>query len=103
MLPIEDAIVDRVVRELVEAGLIHPGAELVGSHSGRELTAMVTADGRIRVGDTDFEAPSPAAMFALDRPSWNGWAWWRVKTPGGTRALSRIRQDFIEQRRGIGR
>jgi hypothetical protein len=89
-------------RQLVDAGMIPPGSELVGAHSGQEFTALVTAEGRIHVGDTEFDAPSPAAMAALDRPSWNGWAWWRVKKPGGTRPLSRIRQDFIEQRRSKG-
>ena len=85
------------IRQLVDAGMIRRGSELVGAHSGQEHTALVTAEGRILVGDTEFDAPSPAAMAALDRRSWNGWAWWRVKTPGGTRPLSRIRQDFIEQ------
>jgi len=88
------------IRDLVEAGLVAPGAQLVGTHSGVEYSATVTAEGRIRLDHGDeFDAPSPAAMAALDRNSWNGWAWWRIKTSIGTVILSRVREDFVEHHR----
>jgi hypothetical protein len=84
-------------RQLVDAGLISPGAGLTGTRAGQQMTANVTAEGRIRL-DTggEFDAPSAAAIAALHVRSWNGWDFWRVNTPNGPVRLSRIRQDYLQ-------
>lgn len=91
---------DVSARDLVDTGLVPAGARLVGTHSGIEYSATVTEHGRIRLDHGDeYDAPSPAAMAALDRKSWNGWSWWRLETANGTVILSRVREDYIERRR----
>jgi hypothetical protein len=90
------------IRDLMEVGLVEVGAQLAGIHSGVEYSATITADGRIRLDHGDeYDAPSTAAMAALDRKSWNGWSWWRMKAPAGSVILSRVREDYIE-RHGLG-
>jgi hypothetical protein len=71
------------VARLLEKGYIAPGSELVGSHQNVDYMARLTHEGRIRVTDSGetFDTPSAAAAAALDRPSWNGWAFWRVIGP----------------------
>src|SRR5262249_53756550 len=71
--------------DLLRAGTLRPG-RLVGEHLGTEYVAELTEHGTVRL-DTgaEFTSPSAAAMTALDRPSWNGWTFWSVEHPGGTR------------------
>jgi Restriction Enzyme Adenine Methylase Associated/Protein of unknown function (DUF1524) len=84
-------------RQLVEAGLITPGTSLTGTRTGQQVTASVTAEGRIRLDDGgEFDAPSAAAIAALHVRSWNGWDFWRVSLPNGPVRLSRIRQDYLQ-------
>lgn len=73
------------LRLLVEKNVIPADAKLVGSLHNEEYTAVLTADGRITVesGET-FESPSRAAGAVLQRPSWNGWGFWKVVLPNGT-------------------
>jgi Protein of unknown function DUF262/Restriction Enzyme Adenine Methylase Associated/Protein of unknown function (DUF1524) len=87
------------LKSLLDAGLLAPGTELIGSHSGHEYRAAVDSDGKIVTSDGSvFDTPSAAAMVVLSRSSWNGWAWWRAQTPDGLRLLSRLRQDLLERR-----
>jgi Restriction Enzyme Adenine Methylase Associated/Protein of unknown function (DUF1524) len=87
------------LKDLVDAGLVAPGAELFGTHSGHEYRAQVSPEGQILTPDGNaYDTPSGAAMAVLSRDSWNGWAWWRVETADGDRLLSRIRQDLLERR-----
>lgn len=64
-----------------------------------EYRAEVTGTGRIRIETgEEFESPSPAATAVLDRPSWNGWVFWSVVNPDGSRTgLDAIRKTAIEK------
>lgn len=89
------------VSDLLEAGPINSGQEIVGTSRGSDFIAEVTDDGRIRTQDGEiFDAPSPAAMYVLDRDSWNGWDWWTVEQGDSRVKLSRVREEFLSQQSG---
>jgi hypothetical protein len=86
------------LRLLVEKGAIPADTKLVGALHNEEYTAVLTPDGRITVesGET-FESPSRAAGAVLQRPSWNGWGFWRVVLPNGTTpTLDAIRKAALK-------
>jgi hypothetical protein len=73
------------VWRLVELGLVAPNAQLVATHRGTEYTAHLTPEGHFVVESGEiFTSPSSAAAAVLERPSWPGWTFWRVKLPDGT-------------------
>jgi hypothetical protein len=85
-------------RQLGGIGLIAPGAILIGHHKGARHEATVRPDFRIKIDSGEaFESPSKAAMTVLDRPSWNGWTFWHVASPGGPMRIDRIRADALER------
>ena len=85
---------DVSLRQLVDHGLLRPGAQLVGSYRNLEHRAELTAHGCIRIESGDeFEAPSPAAMAVLDKQSWNGWTFWHLQDADG----SLIRLDSLRR------
>ena len=86
------------VARLVEAGYIEREARLVGVLRDTEYHAQLTPDGRIRLESGEvFESPSPAAIAALNRGSWNGWTFWHVVRPDGTRpTLDAIRAAALQ-------
>ncbi len=72
--------------DLLEAGLIEVGADLVWSRPrvGQEYAALITAEGQIALPDgREFTTPSAAAMAAANLASCDGWHAWRVGSPEG--------------------
>ncbi|MGH8923850.1 MAG: GmrSD restriction endonuclease domain-containing protein [Acidimicrobiia bacterium] len=85
--------------DLITAGLLSPGEELVGSRSGHEYRATILSDGRIRIdGGVEFDTLSGAAD-TLTGKSNNGWEFWRVEGLTGPRELARIREEHLAQRK----
>jgi hypothetical protein len=77
--------------DLLRVGALQPG-RLVGEHQQVEYVAELTPRGTVRLASgVEFASPSAAAMTALDKPSWNGWTFWAVPHPDG----SRTRLDVI--------
>jgi hypothetical protein len=86
------------VAQLVDHGYIPREARLVGLFKDTTCHARLTADGKIRIeSGAVFESPSPAAIAALDRGSWNGWTFWRVVQPDGTQpTLDAVRTTALK-------
>lgn len=85
------------MEKLVNAGLVNAGEVLVGYHLGRSYKAVVQADGRIRTSSGGaFDSPSAAAMDALNRSSYNGWAFWRLERDG--QSIDKLRSRYLENR-----
>jgi Restriction Enzyme Adenine Methylase Associated/Protein of unknown function (DUF1524) len=88
------------VKDLVDAGLLHPGQRLTGTRNDVARTATVTADGEIELEDGRREgSPSTAGAAALGATACNGWHFWWADTPRGLVRLTRVRDDFLERER----
>lgn len=82
--------------ELVATGKVPAGTVLRGirpTRQGKDVTAMVTDDGRISVDGTAYASPSAAAKEAAGTRSENGWTFWMVEDSG--RTLDEVRADHI--------
>jgi hypothetical protein len=87
---------DTTLAELIDIGLLKPNDALVGRNRGNDYEAEVQVDGRIRVPSGEmFSAPSPAAMFVLQRQSCNGWTFWQVIRDGCKRTLKSVRDEAL--------
>jgi hypothetical protein len=76
---------------LISAGLLTEGQTLVmRRRSQPSVTAVVEADGFMKVGSLRFKSPSGAAKYILKRPV-NGWDVWR--TTSGT-SLAHLRGNI---------
>ena len=91
------------VYDLIQAGLLNPGDELIMSYKPRageerrEYKAIVDEDGNFHVMNEKFSSPSYAALAGLqdagsDRKTVNGWISWRT-SEGKT--LADLRQDYL--------
>jgi Protein of unknown function DUF262/Restriction Enzyme Adenine Methylase Associated len=102
--PAEVTPVEVTPMHLIEAGLLRPGP-LVGEHLGREYRAELTDRGRIRIdGGREILSVSRAATVALGKRSWNGWAFWSVVAPDGTRVrLDDMRRLYLARAAPAGR
>lgn len=79
------------IKDLVGAGLLTPGANLVpreGKWASR--TAVIRDDGRIGIDDRAFDTPSGAAAYVKGSAS-NGWYFWKLDD--GTR-LADVRTQY---------
>jgi len=86
------------VRDLIEAGLIQPGAPLKGKRRGKEFSAIVEHDGRIRVSEQQiYRSLSAAGEAVLDRQSCNGWVFWTVETTDGWLPIKTIRDNALNR------
>ena len=92
------------VYDLIQAGLITPGDELIMSYKPRtgeerkEYKALVDEDGNFHVLGEKYSSPSYAALAGLqdagsDRKTVNGWTSWR--TIGG-KTLADLRQEYLK-------
>ena len=87
------------LRDLVDAGLLSPGARLrfVRSRVGDTHHAEVTPAGRVRLlpDGEEFPSPSRAAMVAAGMRAVDGWLAWTVVESG--RSLDSLRQELLDR------
>lgn len=88
-----------MVSDLLEAGLLEPGAKLRFKRNriGATFDATVTDKGRIRLepGGEEFRTPSRAAMVAAGMRAVDGWRAWRVVDQD--RLLDVVRQELLDR------
>jgi hypothetical protein len=86
------------LRDLLDAGLLRPGAELRFERKriGRTYRAEVTESGRVLLPDgQEFPSPSRAAMVAARMRAVDGWLAWTVVETG--RLLDSLRQELLDR------
>jgi Restriction Enzyme Adenine Methylase Associated/Protein of unknown function (DUF1579) len=95
------------VKHLLDAGLIRPGTELRQWYLGRDLTATVEPDGRVRVGGEVYNSLSiaaGAARVAVKGPPedgrryyhTNGWTFWEYTDgKGRRRPMKALRKRYL--------
>ncbi len=75
---------------LIAAGVLKVPVVVVRTYKGKELQATILPSGQVRVGKTDYDTLSTAAVAAIHAPtgkqrSVNGWDFWQVPAPDGRR------------------
>lgn len=88
------------VRDLVHAGLLSPGTELIFHRPriGDTYRSLVTDQGRLRLPDgEEFVTPSTAATAASGTPA-DGWFAWTLADSG--EPLDSLRQRYLDVRSG---
>ena len=94
--------------DLIAAGIVKPPVALVRNYKGEDLSATILANGHVRVGTTEHETPSKAAVAAIAEATGvqrkaNGWDFWQVTMPDGSRAsLDSFRQQLRKGGRATG-
>lgn len=79
------------LHELLQAGVLKPGARLTSTNGAWPASATVTANGEIEYGGECFASPSTAAS-AVKNASANGWEFWAVDTESGRVSLAVLRE-----------
>lgn len=88
------------ISDLLGAGLLKAGDTIAGTHKGTEHTGSILADGRIKLsGGELFTAVSPAAAYAKQTKSANGWDFWHRQRGDERRLLKEIRDEYIRRAR----
>ncbi|TDU04188.1 uncharacterized protein DUF1524 [Streptomyces sp. 846.5] len=88
------------VAQLVEAGLIKPGASINPGKKHSETLAVVLADGRIRTADGQvFSSLSPAGAHVKGTKASPGWDFWHIERDGALVPLKVLRDEFVRSRR----
>lgn len=101
---------DVTLKELLDAGLIRPGAQLRQQYLGREVTATVEPDGRVRFGSEVYNSLSVAAGMARvavkgsppDGRTYyqtNGWSFWEYADASGKQqTMKALRNQYLSSR-----
>jgi hypothetical protein len=79
------------VKDLIDAGLLEPGAKLVLSQAGKTREAVVLESGAIMFNQVEYSSPSKASTVALGLKANNGWVTWRVESKNG-KTLGELRE-----------
>jgi len=83
--------------ELIEAGLLSPGARLVATYKGSQYETSIAEDGRLLLSDGSLESSlSRAAVRVTGRPT-NGWTFWKLKKENQTISLARLREGHRQR------
>ncbi|GAA2071748.1 hypothetical protein [Actinomadura alba] len=80
--------------DLLNTGLLSPGATLIDAQQGGDSVAVVLDDGRIFLNGETYDTPSGAGK-ALAESSVNGWEYWSADTPDGLRTLASLRDEYL--------
>lgn len=83
------------VKQIVEAGFLHPDAVLVSTNAEWPATARLLGDGRIDLGGNVYDTPS-AATLAVTGHAENGWTFWAVEDGAGKTRLATHRARFLD-------
>lgn len=83
-------------RDILAAGLVAAPLKLHASHKGRTLDATVLPDGSVEFGGRRYASPSMAGAAAVERPTCNGWIFWRFRDSAGGEAklIDELRSRF---------
>jgi hypothetical protein len=81
--------------QLVNAGVVGAGSQLVSINSGWPATAMVVEDGTVTVENDSFGTPSAAATAVTGGPA-NCWDFWALEEEDERVPLSVLRKRFID-------
>lgn len=85
------------VKDLIDAELLKPGTRLRPLRKQYTETALVQADGTLRVGDDVYQAVSAAAVAVSGSKSEPGWEFWGAPSGDGAFvSLFRLRERLIE-------
>jgi Restriction Enzyme Adenine Methylase Associated len=82
------------VKDLIEGGLLEVGGMLRPARPGREATAVVLEDGRVRVGDQVLSSLSAAATAVTGNKSDPGWDFWAIEKDGELVTLYELREQL---------
>ncbi|MEO3751107.1 DUF262 domain-containing protein [Streptomyces sp. B6B3] len=82
--------------DLLAAGLLEPGTQLVPRQGSYEATGELDADGTIVLDGQRYDSPSGAARSLGS--SANGWTFWRARTREGTQTLDDLRREYRARR-----
>ncbi len=88
------------MEQIIEAGLIHPGAKLVSTNGAWPAVAELLANGAICFEGTEYETPSKASGAAKQGGASNGWEFWAVETPEGRVSLATLRARMLDRKSG---
>ncbi len=81
--------------QLIESGVLMPGAKLISTNGAWPASATVTASAEIEYSGTCYASPSTAAASVKDGAA-NGWDFWAVETDSGKVPLSVLRERCRE-------
>jgi hypothetical protein len=84
--------------DLINAGSLKSGVELVGVTDIGEVMAVLLADGRFELGPRSYATPTSAARAATGSADVDGWDFWHIGVANSRVSLSQIRQEFNESR-----
>lgn len=91
---------DESVKDLIDAGLLSAGEELLSTRRRVGSRATVLADGTIQLVGTTYTSLSTAAKAASGSTSEPGWEFWSVKRDGGVVRLFQLREELRRRRSG---
>ncbi len=84
--------------DLVQAGLLQPGAVFVRTYKKTELRTTLTETGQLRLDQegqaTLHDSPSSAAVAATQK-SQNGWTFWQLQGDEKSRNLDYYRKKYL--------
>ncbi|HEX4813275.1 hypothetical protein [Nonomuraea sp. NPDC049480] len=83
--------------DLVQAGLVQPGAKLYSTSDPHPAEARLNADGSIQYDGEPHDFLSGAAEAVTGYPV-NGWTFWEIDTSQGRRSLAAVRAELLRRR-----
>ena len=91
---------DVTLAQLVEAGLVTVGEELVSNMKKWPATARVGEHGKIEFNGEKYDKPSNPAQAVREGKSTNGWTFWAVQRGSEKVILNRLREQFEHSNEG---
>ncbi|MFJ2645079.1 hypothetical protein [Streptomyces sp. NPDC087511] len=82
------------VSDLISAGFLKSGVELVGAADLGQVVAFLLPDGGLELGARSYATPTSAALAATGSADVDGWDFWHVAVASGPISLSQIRREF---------
>ena len=92
--------------DLLNAGLLDPGARLILTSGKREIAeAVLSHHGTIVHNNSEYTSPSSkifAQLIAPNRTSLNGWTHWLAEGKSGRKRLADYREQYLKLKNEIG-
>jgi hypothetical protein len=87
------------LKDLIDAGMLKAGEELTINVRGKDVTATLLADGRIKYQDKTYEGPLACAA-AVRGQTCDSWSCWRVtEATGASHGIGHYRSALQRQKR----